>query len=85
MKKLLAMLLAVVMVLSLAACNSTPSETTAPTETTKAPTETTAPPPVPEHVISTATIVSTGDLSKETEAALRNALEAFTADFLKAR
>lgn len=43
MKKLLAMLLAVVMVLSLAACNSTPSETTAPTETTKAPTETTAP------------------------------------------
>lgn len=34
---------------------------TAP-EQTEAPTETTAPPPVPEHVVSTATILSTGDL-----------------------
>ena len=31
-------------------------------EETEAPTETTAPPPVPEHVVSTATIVSTGDI-----------------------
>ena len=36
---------------------------TAPTvEETEPPTETTAPPPVPEHVVSTATIVSTGDI-----------------------
>ena len=34
---------------------------TAP-EQPEAPTETTAPPPVPEHVVSTATILSTGDL-----------------------
>ena len=31
-------------------------------EETEPPTETTAPPPVPEHVVSTATIVSTGDI-----------------------
>ena len=31
-------------------------------EETEAPTETTAPPPVPEHVVSTATILSTGDI-----------------------
>ena len=31
-------------------------------ETTEPPTETTAPPPVPEYVVSTATILSTGDL-----------------------
>jgi len=31
-------------------------------ETTEPPTETTAPPPVPEHVVSTATILSTGDI-----------------------
>ena len=45
MKKLLAMLLAVVMVLSMAACNTTPSETTAPAAdgTTAPAADTTAP------------------------------------------
>ena len=38
----------------------TPSEK--PAEETEPPTETTAPPPVPEHVVSTATILSTGDI-----------------------
>ena len=39
-----------------------PTPTESPTEETEPPTETTAPPPVPEHVVSTATIVSTGDI-----------------------
>ena len=40
-----------------------PTASEAPTEEeTEPPTETTAPPPVPEHVVSTATILSTGDI-----------------------
>ena len=40
-----------------------PSAPEVPTEAeTEPPTETTAPPPVPEHVVSTATILSTGDI-----------------------
>jgi len=39
-----------------------PTAPEAETQETEAPTETTVPDPVPEHVVSTATIVSTGDI-----------------------
>ena len=44
MKKCLSLLLAVLLLLSLAACEKAPAETTQPTETTAVPTETTAAP-----------------------------------------
>ena len=53
MKKIISMLLVLVMMLGLAACGTTPPETTAPTNATEPPVETTNPETTPALVVDT--------------------------------